>query len=30
MDIVLFFQSTIRKSWLLKLSGAYRFAREHG
>ena len=30
MDIVLFFQSTIRKSWLLKLGGAYRFAREHG
>ena len=29
MDIVLFFQSTTRKSWRLKLVGAYRFAREH-
>lgn len=29
MDIVLFFQSTTQKSWRLKLSGAYRFAREH-
>lgn len=29
MDIVLFFQSTTRKSWRLKLGGAYRFAREH-
>ncbi len=29
MKIVLFFQSTIRKSWRLKLNGAYRFAREH-
>ena len=29
MDLVLFFQSTTRKRCRLKLSGAYRFAREH-
>ncbi|HBO99351.1 MAG TPA: hypothetical protein DD637_05905 [Verrucomicrobia bacterium] len=29
MKIVLFFQSTSQKSWRLKLSGAYRFAREN-
>ncbi len=29
MDLVLFFQSTTRKSRRLKLTGAYRFAREH-
>ena len=30
MEIVLFFQSTVAKSWRLKLIGAYRFARERG
>lgn len=29
MDVILFFQSTTRKSWRQKLSGAYLFAREH-
>ena len=29
MNVVLFFQSTTRKSWRRKLSGAFRFAREH-
>ena len=29
MDIVLFFQSTVRKSWRQKLAGVYAFAREH-
>ena len=29
MDIVLFFQSTSRKSWLQKLAGVHAFAREH-
>ena len=29
MDIVLFFQSTVRKSWIQKLSGVHAFAREH-
>ena len=28
MEIILFFQSTIRKSWRQKLAGVYRFARE--
>ena len=28
MDAVLFFQSTRRKSWRLKLAGAFRFAKE--
>ena len=30
MDIILFFQSTLRKSWRQKLSGANMFAQEHG
>ena len=29
MNVVLFFQSTTRKSWRRKLSGVFRFAREH-
>ena len=29
MEIVLFFQSTVRKSWRQKLAGVYAFAREH-
>lgn len=29
MDIILFFQSTTRKSWRQKLSGVHRFARKH-
>ena len=29
MEIVLFFQSTTRKSWRQKLAGVYAFAREH-
>ena len=29
MDIVLFFQSTSRKSWLQKLAGVHAFAHEH-
>ena len=28
MDVVLFFQSTSRKSWRVKLAGAFRFAKE--
>ena len=28
MNVVLFFQSTVRKSWRQKLAGAFRFARE--
>ena len=30
MDIILFFQSTLRKSWRQKLAGANMFAQEHG
>ena len=30
MNVVLFFQSTLRKSWREKLAGAFRFARERG
>ena len=30
MNVVLFFQSTIRKSWREKLAGVFRFARERG
>ena len=30
MDVVLFFQSTLRKSWREKLAGVFRFARERG
>ncbi|MBR4652567.1 MAG: substrate-binding domain-containing protein [Kiritimatiellae bacterium] len=30
MDTILFFQSTLDKSWRDKLAGAYRFARERG
>jgi len=30
MDIILFFQSTLRKSWRQKLAGVHRFALEHG
>ena len=30
MNVVLFFQSTMRKSWREKLAGAFRFAREKG
>ena len=30
MNVVLFFQSTIRKSWRDKLAGAFRFAHEQG
>lgn len=30
MNVVLFFQSTIRKSWRDKLAGAFRFAQERG
>ena len=30
MNVVLFFQSTMRKSWREKLAGAFRFARERG
>ncbi len=30
MDIVLFFQSTIRKSWRQKLAGVHMFAQERG
>ena len=29
MKIILFFQSTTRKSWFQKLSGIHRFAQEH-
>lgn len=29
MKTVLFFQSTTRKSWLMKLAGVHRFAQEH-
>ncbi len=30
MDIILFFQSTLQKSWWQKLAGVHRFALEHG
>ena len=30
MDIILFFQSTLRKSWRQKLSGVHMFAQERG
>lgn len=30
VNVVLFFQSTMRKSWREKLAGAFRFARERG
>lgn len=30
MEIVLFFQSTLQKSWRQKLAGVHRFALEHG
>ena len=30
MDIILFFQSTLRKSWRQKLAGAHMFAQERG
>ena len=30
MDIILFFQSTLRKSWRQKLAGAHLFAQERG
>lgn len=30
MKVVMFFQSTMRKSWREKLAGAFRFARERG
>ena len=29
MEIILFFQSTLRKSWRQKLAGVHKFAREH-
>ena len=29
MQVILFFQSTIRKSWRQKLTGVHLFAQEH-
>ena len=29
MEIILFVQSTLRKSWRQKLAGVHKFAREH-